>query len=247
MHKVLGIKYYLLIIFLLYTITPKAHAQTMSNSSYIIRMGNLNSGAGIISNSNYKLNTTLGQTGPGLYSGTNYKVKAGFQYITSSVTPFAFSISQTFIDFGTLTATNPVTRSNNLKISNGTANGYLVTAYENHELQDPTSKVIIPDTTCDNGSCSEISSAPWINTLTYGFGYRCDNMSDTDCTTGFSNSTYYKQFSNDSSQEVAQAIMSGTTKGHDKESKITYKVNISGTQAPGVYGNLITFIATPNF
>ena len=64
---------------LILSFLQKAWAQTMSNSSYILQMGNLNQAAGRPTGPSYKLNITVGQTGPGLYSGANYTVRAGFQ------------------------------------------------------------------------------------------------------------------------------------------------------------------------
>lgn len=251
MSQVLHIKYrrVFLIVFILATYyiiqatAPAAQAQTMSNSSYILQMSNLNTAAGKPTGDSYKLNLTVGQTAPGLYTGDNYKIRAGFQYI-SSIIRFSFSISQTVIDFGTLTATNPVTRASDLTISNGSANGYSITASENHQLQVAASGALIPDATCDNGTCTPTTSAAWTNTLTYGFGYRCDNVTGTDCASGFSDATYYKQFS---ASPSAQTVMSGTNVGKNKKSTITYKVNISGTQAAGLYTNTIAYIATPTF
>ncbi|HLD01489.1 MAG TPA: hypothetical protein VJC10_01305 [Patescibacteria group bacterium] len=218
----------------------------MSSDSYTIQTGDLNTAAGKPINSNYKLGVSVGQTAPRFYTGTNYKVRAGFQYI-HSIIPFTFSISSTLIDFGVLTATNPVTRKNVLFVSNGSAAGYSVLVYENHELLVPASGALIPDTSCDTGTCSQTSSAAWTSTLTYGFGYRCDNLSSIDCASGFSDANTYKQFANSAKDESPQAVMSSSNVGKEKESEITYKVNISGTQPAGFYTNVITFIATPTY
>lgn len=255
--KVLGIKYLriyvILVAFMLSTCllilntASTAHAQAiMRNSNYTIQMGNLNSVAGESTGGSKKLNITVGQTAPGLYSGTNYKVRAGFQYI-SSIIPFSFSMSQIGIDLGTLTPTNPITRTNVLTVSNQSAGGYNITAFENHQLLVPASGALIPDTKCDSGTCSETTSAAWTNTLIYGFGYRCDAVSATNyCASGFSTSTFYKQFADSSKGEISQSVMSGTT-GRDQEAQITYKVNISTSQFAGFYTNVITYIATPTY
>jgi hypothetical protein len=218
-------------------------AQTMTNDDYILKMGNFNMAAGKPTGSGYELSYTAGQTAPGLYSGLNYKVRAGFQYIYTLI-PFTFTISNTNIDFGTLTATNPVTRTNTLTISNGSANGYQVTASENHALLIPAYGQTIPDTTCDNGLCTPSSSAEWSSSLAYGFGYRCDNVSGTDCATGFTTPNYYKPFVASPSAEI---VMTGANVGRNKQCQITYKVNVSGTQAAGTYTNTIMYIATPTF
>lgn len=226
--------------------TPTVFAQVvMKNASYIIRMGNLNTAAGKSTGTGGKLNITVGELGPGLYSGANYKVRAGFQYI-SSIIPFAFSISTNTIDFGTLSPTNPLTRTNILTVSNQSAGGYVVTASENHQLLVPGSGAIIPDTTCDAGTCTETTSSAWTSTLTYGFGYRCDAVTTDYCAAGFSDSTYYKQFARADTSETAQTVMSGAT-GRSQQSQITYKLNISATQVAGFYSNVVTYIATPTY
>jgi hypothetical protein len=225
---------------------PTAHAQTsMSNSSFILRFPNLNSFAGKPSNSQFKLGITGGQTAPGLYSGTNYKVRAGFQYI-KSIIPFSFTISSIFIDFGPITPGAPVTRTNTLTVSNGSAYGYTVLARENHPLQVEQSGATIPDTTCDSGTCNEQVASAWSSLTTFGFGYRCDNLSGTDCQSGFSNPLNYRQFASSESGELAQPVMRGVNVGRNIEGQITYKVNVSSTQAPGAYENFITYIALPS-
>lgn len=233
------------IFYLLFAIT-QVKALTMSNSNYTLQMGNLNMAAGKPTGANYKLGVTVGETAPGLYTGTNYKVRAGFQYIHSLIS-FRFSITQTFIDFGVISATEPVTRTGDLIITNGSAHGYSVTALEDHELLVPASGNLIPDTTCDNGTCTQSTSALWSSNLTYGFGYRCDNVTGTDCASGFSDANYYKQFADNSKSESPVAVMSGTNVGKNKRVTITYKVNISGVQPSGLYGNVITYVATPTF
>lgn len=225
--------------------TSQVMAFTMSNANWIIDFGNLNMTSGKPTGTNYKVSNTVGQIAPGLYTGTNYTVRAGFQYVYSLI-PFRFSISNLFIDFGTLSPTNPVTRTNTLTISVGTANGYSVKAYENHSLQTASGN-LIPDTTCDSGLCTDSIASAWSNTLTYGFGYRCDNISGTDCSTDFSTSTFYKQFSNDAYGESPAAVMTGSNVGRNKSVQVTYKVNISGTQAPGDYSNQIIYLAIPTF
>lgn len=238
--------FYILVAFCLSLIALPVHAITMKNDNYILQLGTFTTAAGKPTGSGVKLGITVGQTAPGLFTGTNYKVRSGFQYV-HSIIPFTFTISETLIDFGTLSPTNPITRTNDLAISNGSANGYSVTAIENHELMDQTQGVRIPDTTCDTGTCSETLSGPWANTLTYGFGYRCDNLSGTDCQTGFTDSAYFKQFTDNSKSESAQSVMKGANVGRNKKVKITYKVNISGTQEAGNYENVVTYIATPTF
>jgi hypothetical protein len=223
------------------------HGDTMSNTSYIIQWGNFNSIAGTAQGSGTTLSFTSGETAPGLYTGTNFKIRSGFQYI-HSIIPFTFSLSSTEISFGSIEATYPVDRNNFLTISNGSAYGYQVTAQENHALFAPGIGSYIPNTTCDNGLCTATTSDAWVVTSgvsnTFGFGYRCDNVSGTDCASGFSNSTYFKQFAASPSAEI---VMQGTNVGSNLKTEITYRVNVSGTQPAGTYTNQIQYIATPTF
>lgn len=242
--SVLFISLNLFFFFLFFTLSHSAQT-SMSNNSYIIRWPNLNSFAGKPSNSEYSLGITGGQTSPGLYTGSNYKVRAGFQYI-KSIIPFTFSISSVFIDFGPITPGAPVTRTSTLTISNGSAYGYSVLANENHPLRDIASGATIPDTTCDSGTCDESTASDWISLTTFGFGYRCDNINGTDCNTDFSNSGYYKQFASSESAELMQPVMTGPNVGRDISGEITYKINISSSQAAGNYQNVITYIAVPS-
>lgn len=221
-------------------------AQTMSNSNFILRFGNFNTAAGKGSTGGFTLNLTVGQTAPGLYTGTNFKVRAGFQYIMSII-PFSFTISQTNIDFGPLSPTIASTRTNTLTVSNGSAFGYTVTASENHRLLVASSGQMIPDTTCNSGACNTTTAALWNDPNTFGFGYRCDNLSGTDCDPQFlppTNDNFYKPFA---ASPSAVAVMSSTNVGRNRQAQITYRLNISNTQAAGLYTNTINFIATPSF
>lgn len=225
----------------LFILVGTTSAQTMTNSFFKLIFGNFNMTSGPVSGGNYKLNTTAGQTGPGLYSGTNWKVKAGFQYIRTNI-PFSFSISQNLIDFGTLTPTNPVTRTTNLTISSGSAKGFTVLLSEDMPMTS-SSSATIPDTTCDSGNCTPTNAGLWSGTLTYGFGYRCDDLTGSNCVPGFS-ANFYKPFPKNPT--TTQVLLSQKG-GRGRKSQITYKVNIAGSQPGGVYTNIVTYIASPGF
>ncbi len=193
----------------------------------------------------------------GLFSGKNYSIQVGFEDF-SSEQPFSFSVSENFIDYGQLSATDPVIRLNNLLVSSSTAFGYSVQAFEDHMLKHNSSEGFIPDTTCDNGICTASVAQPWNGPLTYGFGYRCDPPASlrtspsahsagsgqaisNPCAEGFSDINSYRQFQKPNEpQIILQANQSASA-------QISYKINISGNQAPQFYSNSITFIAIPNF
>lgn len=163
-------------------------------------------------------------------------------------TPISLNVSNNIIDYGPLSPTNQIYRTSNLSITNNNKKGFIVIAYENHPLTTTGSNTFIPDSTCDNGSCSEVTSAIWTNMLTYGFGYRCDNVSSSnDCPIEFNQTDYYKQFSDNSKNEKGQIIMSSNLPSSNHETQITYKVNISKTQPGGSYNNTITYLAIPKY
>ena len=227
-----------------FQILNSSSAQTMSNTNYIIRMGNLNSIAGKPTGPNYKVSFTSGQTGANLFTGSNYKVKLGFQYIYPLYT-FRFSISSVLVDFGIITPGTPITRAQRLTVSNRSAHGYQVTVSQNHNLRVNASGQEIPQTACDSGfTCTTSTANVWNTSIAYGFGYNCANVSGTDCASGFTNSTYYKPFI---SSPSAVIVMSSTNIGQNRMSDMTYRVNVPNTQAAGLYTNILNYIATPTF
>lgn len=234
-----------IIVFILsfFLVILDVNAQVMSNNDYKIIWGHLNSGAGSVTGDNYKLNTTIGQVSPGLYSGTNYKVRAGFQYIRIT-TPFSFTITPTLIDFGIATPNNPITRTSSLSVSTGASSGYSVVVSADRQLTSAEGNVI-PATTCDNGTCSYINASAWTSSLTYGFGYRCDNVTGTDCDSGFTASSSYKSFT--ASSSGVSVMSSSNARNKKRSAQVTYKVNISPPQPAGVYTNTLTYIAAPGF
>lgn len=253
MYKVLSIKYLIKIFFLLLLVTcylllvTPSTAQTMSNENYIIKMQDFNAISGITKDQDYNLRSTVGDLSPVISEGVNFKVKTGFENLASTL-PFSILLSSNNVDFGTLSPTNPIIRTVNLSINSLTAYGYSVLVFENEPLTTILSgnKTFIPDTTCDFGACGTENAAEWINALTYGFGYRCDNVMGIDCDSSFANPNFYKHLPDITNNDDPQSIMAGIG-SNNKEIRISYKVNISGTQSQGIYSNIITYIAVPNF
>jgi len=237
------VRYLLLLVLIsLITVGPALAVHPMTSDSYQIDWPNLNMGAGLPDSGSFNLGVTTGQIAPGLYSSAGFKVRAGFQYI-HSIIPFTFTIDKIAVDFGSLTVGTPSTDTIGLEVTCGSAGGYSVTTQENNPLTS-TAASTIPDTTCDAGdTCTEIDAGTWTLNTTYGFGY---SMSGTDVPSEFSGGKY-KQYADMSGAETPQAIMSGSNVGVGKTSTMTLKINVSGTQAAGIYENIITFIATPTY
>lgn len=214
----------------------------VTSPNYVIQMPNLNSGAGIPASTNYSMSSTIGQTSAGLYSSSGYRVKSGFQYIYSII-PFSFTISSISINFGHLVAQTPSTATNTLTVASGGAGGYQVKASENNPLKVSSSGKTIPNTNC-NVSCTNTTAGIWNSNTKYGFGF---NMSGNDIPADFTDLTYFRPFANRSNSESPQVVMSSIYVGSGRQSTVTYKVNVSGVQASGIYNNIITYTAIPSY
>ncbi len=221
---------------------PKVQANLSSNS-YIIQYNNLNMTSGKKTSGSYTVTDTIGQTASGKYGTTGYIVKSGFQYIYSIGT-FSFVISNTSIDFGTLSPNVFATATTSIAISAKGAGGYTVTAFENYPLKKTGTSTTIPNTSCNSNSCTYGTAAIWTDATKAGFGY---NMSGSDYPASFVNSTYFKPFADLSQNQPAQIIMSNSGVVKNRQGIVTYKIAVGGSQAAGQYENHIIYIATPGY
>jgi hypothetical protein len=232
--------------YLMFVASPSAQAQTMSNQNYILRTDNLNTVANTTTEDD-KSKSATEKIDQAISEGVNFKTVAGFKDLSPD-SVFTITLSSDIIDFGALSPTNPIIRFVDLNIYSLNSHGYSVLAFENQPLTaiNQGNKAIIPDATCDNGGCGTENADRWTNTLTYGFGYRCDNLIGTMCDNSFIKAYSYKRFPDIANNDDYQSIMSGF--GSDKKkARIFYKVNISGAQAQGNYNNTITYLGVPNF
>jgi hypothetical protein len=220
----------------------KVYAFSMSNGNFTIQGETSNPTDQDIINSgkSFKQHASMPA---GTAKGSGYTIISGFSGSVGN-DELTISASPILIDFGQLSATNPVIRTTVLSIRSSSC-AYQVFSYENAPLTSENNNVI-PDTTCDNGSCDEETGAAWTNTLTYGFGYRCDNLKDSDCQAGFSQG-YFKQFADILNKQDPVVFMTGLASSSQKQGQITYKVNVSGTQQPDSYSNTVTYMLVPSF
>ena len=242
------------VVFFVFVIAPSdilLGQAVLESENYEIQLPGFNSGGGSPGSTNYEVDSTVGQTAIGLYSSNGYFVRSGFQYI-QSIIPFSFSVEDISIDFGSLSSGVPVTRTSDLTVKAGGAFGYSVKAQENHPLENAFSTQIT-DTLCDNGLCTQTSAEVWSQDTTTGFGF---NIQGDDVPSDFTNSTYFRQFSDASSAENPAVIMTksevtwdypNNTWPWESIATVTYKVNIGSTQAGGNYQNIVTYTAIPSF
>jgi hypothetical protein len=232
-----------------------AWADFLYSPNYQIEAPNLNIGASNFTSptSGTKISSTLGQTAAEEFASAGYFVRAGFQYIYS-IAPFTFSLSNTNINFDTLTPGKPSTATTDLTVSFSSANGYQVTALEDDSLKT-LAGAVINDTTCDSGKSCTISSAnSWSSDSTYGFGYNMASVIyGNDIPADFTNATDYRPFANASLSQEPVVVMAAdpiSTPAHlhansNRQSTMTFKVNIPVSQTAGTYTTVIRFTATP--
>lgn len=243
----LSFLYVFFIFYILYLILNRQDVLgvNMDSSRYRIQFGNINIAGGNKTSDSYKLSDTLGQTAAGQFQSTGYIVKAGSQYI-HSIIPFRFSISNININFGILNPNSPVSQTTTLTVYFGGAGQYQVTAIEKGKLRTLNDVNNIPDTICDGGgnTCNETLAKPWTSNSAYGFGY---NMNGQDIPSDFIDSTYYRPFPDATIAESPAIVMSSANVAKNRQSTVTFKVNISPIQPAGTYQTVINFVATPSF
>ncbi|PIU73864.1 hypothetical protein COS78_00010 [Candidatus Shapirobacteria bacterium CG06_land_8_20_14_3_00_40_12] len=226
------------------TLNSSVLAQHFSSDNYVIDWGNFNITSGNKASSNYKLSDTVGQIAPGTYQKSGVLLKSGFQYIYDTFITFAFSIDNLDINFGILTPGIASTAVNTVTISTPSGHGYQISSQESRPLSLENG-ITIPDTVCDS-PCNESTSNVWVNSSTYGFGF---NASGVGASSYFVDSTYFRQFANSSASpaETPQIFMSESSPVENRQSTITYKVNISPAQSAGTYHNYIVYTAVPKY
>lgn len=232
-------------------INQKIWAQSFDSNSYHIEFGNFNMTSGKKTSNSYVLTDTVGQNAPGRYDNTGFTVKSGFQYIYDTMEKFSFSISDLDLFFGSLTPNVGSTQTNIITVTTPSGHGYEIMAIANHPLL--ANNYTIPDTSCDNNDCTTSTSTPWTLSTTYGFGFNALGINSSQTVTNigtsnfFTDSTYYRPFASQSQNNLPEIFMSEDLPVKNRQTRITYKVNISPNQTAGNYQNLINLIAIPKY
>lgn len=242
------------IVYLFSFLVSPVFAQHFSSPSYIIDWGNFNITSGKKSSTHYSLTDTVGQNAPGQFNSSAYIVKSGFQYIYDTYNQFSFTISNLSLNLGSLVPGVASTATTIITISTPSGHGYQIMAGQNHplSLSDGTT---IPDTKCDDNTCTESLSRPWILSTTYGFGLNALGIDSSGTVTNvgtsqfFSDSTYFRQFTNLSSTppKSPQIIMAEDSPVKNHSARISSKAVVSATQAAGNYQNSLIFTAIPKY
>jgi hypothetical protein len=159
---------------------------------------------------------------------------------------FTLSLSQRLLDFGELSPSNAVNRAVTVRIYNSMRVGYSLFGLEDHPLRQ-LNGIPIPDTTCDNGACSESIAAPWVSGLTYGFGYRCDDSEGSICPAVFNDPSVFKQLSDSSASEDFALLLQSNREPGERAAAIKMQINTAGSQAQGSYSTAVTLLTASGF
>lgn len=155
----------------------------------------------------------------------------------SSITFYTFP---PIVSFGFLVPGDPVIRSSSVQILTHNLVAFDMYIEQNHSLKSAEGN-IIPDTSCDGGSCTNNLASVWKSPLTYGYGFRCENS--TSCSKDFQNPDFFRSITNiELNQRPAQILTGSSAK---VAAEIVYKLNIPSTQAAEPYTNTITYTIIP--
>lgn len=189
-------------------------------------------------------------------------------YPQETTSYFSVSLSPTFLEYGKLHPGEPIKRDQYITIYSSMPLPFSIVASENHSLTSK-SDIKIPDTSCDDGFCTENIASVWKNPLTYGFGYRCEDKKGSTCLTDFKEkfvygspltnwyflstlnskscaAECYKRFANESLSQLPVRIAEGVSTYSPSTLRILTKLNISGAQQTDAYENSIEYIVIPN-
>ncbi len=147
-----------------------------------------------------------------------------------------------------------------LEVRTNAPSGYVVTIEENDQMGKNgntctgstagEAQNCIPDTTCDNGTCTESTSDEWATATNNGLGYSLENVTGTDATFTYNESARTfsaKQLPDQEAGESKQNIMSNTGPVSSAKVNVCYRLSVSATQPAGYYYNKVKYTATPRF
>ena len=182
-------------------------------------------------------------TEEGGFTSSGFLIKTSYEHISPS-TPFIFTISDSDVRFGNLVPGTPSIATITLTVNVGSALGYSVKTIADHALKIADGNISIPNTTCDlKTPCTIKDAAPWKDNTRPGLGYNLagDDIDRTD----FSSNIFFRPFPLQGIDSPVIIMMNPRALAKTN-STVTFKANISGSQAAGNYQNNIQYIAIPS-
>lgn len=216
------------------------NAQEMSSQNFKVQGGNFSITSGSKASENFRLTDLVGQTAAGQFASKGYVIQSGFADRASGQ-ELTFSLSPSVVNFGDLTANQPVEKTVVLTIANGDIQGYTVQVSENQPLSTLAAATIV-DTRCDATPtpCTALNPAPWMKNITYGFGYRMDGPTAPD---SFAGKDLYAPFPVAVRNEQPVTVLASKAAKVRDQAVMTLKLNVDANQPVGQYRNIISFIA----
>jgi hypothetical protein len=194
---------------------------------------------------------TLTVTVAGVSTGTS-SVCGQTTDVTTTATSVPWGTIATFATFQE--AAQTVTVSTNADA------GYNVKAEENDQMGKDgkvctgagagESISCLQDTTCDGAACDEDTSADWTSTGAYGLGFSLANISGSDASFLYNESSRTfssRQFADQEVPETKQNIMANGGPAASSQIYLCYRLNVSATQPSGYYYNKVQLTATATF
>lgn len=170
-----------------------------------------------------------------------YSVSLGYNKTNKS--PIAIEITPKSLDFGNLSPTMAITRSQTISVQIGPSPMYSLYASEDHPPLDASgSGKFVPNTTGDKDKATVSKSGYWINPLTYGFGYYAKNKQGI--INGFEKEDVYKQFASLENGLPREALLKNSDK--DEEVTVILKMNINNNQSGTNYQNTVYYTLIPS-
>lgn len=174
---------------------------------------------------------------------------------TTSVTTTAMSVP-----WGTIsTADSFLNAAQTLTVSTNAVSGYSVKIEENDQMgkngvacsgaSAGESVNCIEDTTCDSG-CTQSSSTEWTTATNNGLGFSLANVSGTDASFTYSESSRTfssRQIADQEASETKANIMSASTPKSGSSVDVCFRITVSSTQPAGYYYNIVKYTATGVF
>lgn len=153
----------------------------------------------------------------------------------------------TAVSYGSLVVGSFNNLAQRLSCLTNANNGYVVTVFQDDLMENKSTGVTIPNTTCDAGTCNYTTAAAWTTDKTHSkWGYTLQNMSVGVTSTSFSYLNGYKAFGTGFGQ--AQVIMSNnSTPLNTEQAYICYRLTVSNAQQAGNYESKLTYTATATF
>jgi hypothetical protein len=148
------------------------------------------------------------------------------------------------VPFATMNANSFKKGCQLLTVNTNANDGYSLTSQEDDQLTS-AGGATIPDTICDNGTCTESTGSAWATaTANHGLGHTCVGV---NCVVDYSSGINFRQFASIADTETAQIMMASTSPVTNVTSTVVYKLSVPGSQASGNYSNTVVYIATAQF